>query len=84
MLFTHKLNMEISRTLNQYMNIYKDAFNEYTAKLNKSTKYVVMETLLLFMDISRKINFTTTGTLRQAVWTVLQADLLEGVWLGTV
>ena len=55
MFSTHKLNMEISGALNQYMNICRDAFNGYTAKLNKSTKYVVMETLLLFgsSDISR-------------------------------
>lgn len=42
--------MEISGVLNQYMNICRDAFNGYTAKLNKSTKYVVV--------IPRKINFT--------------------------
>ena len=42
--------MEISGALNQYMNICRDAFNGYTAKLNKSTKYVVV--------IPRKINFT--------------------------
>lgn len=42
--------MEISGALNQYMNICRDAFNGYTAKLNKSTKYVVV--------ILRKINFT--------------------------
>lgn len=58
MLPTHKLKMEISGALNQYMNICRDAFNGYAAKLNKSTKYVIMETLLLFMVIPRKINFT--------------------------
>lgn len=58
MFSTHKLNMEISGALNQYMNICRDAFNGYTAKLNKSTQYVIMETLLLFMVIPRKINFT--------------------------
>ena len=42
--------MEISGVLNQYMNICRDDFNGYTAKLNKSTKYVVV--------IPRKINFT--------------------------
>ena len=47
--------MEISGALNQYMNICRDAFNGYTAKLNKSTKYVVMETLLLFMVLPGKI-----------------------------
>lgn len=57
MLSKHKLNMEISGALNQNMNICMDAFNGYIAKLNKSTKYVVMETLLLFMVIPRKINF---------------------------
>lgn len=48
--------MEILGALNQYMNICRDIFNGYTAKLNKRTKYVVMETLLLFMVIPRKIN----------------------------
>ncbi|MBM6866703.1 hypothetical protein H6A66_16290 [Bacteroides caecigallinarum] len=42
--------MEISGVLNQYMDICRDDFNGYTAKLNKSTKYVVV--------IPRKINFT--------------------------
>lgn len=50
--------MEISGLLNQYMNIGKDTFNRYSEKLNKNTKYVVMEILLLFMAIPRKINFT--------------------------
>lgn len=40
------------------MNICRDAFNRYTTKLNKSKKYVVMETLLLFMVIPRKMDFT--------------------------
>lgn len=40
------------------MNICRDAFNGYTAKINKSTKCVIMETLLIFMVIPRKINFT--------------------------
>ena len=49
--------MEISGLLNQYMDICRDDFNGYTEKLNKSTEYVVTETLLLFMVIPRKINF---------------------------
>lgn len=49
-LSTHKLNMEISGALNQYMNICRDAFNGCTAKLNKGRKDVVV--------IPRKINFT--------------------------
>ena len=43
---------------NQYTNICMDAFNAYSAKLNKSTKYVIMEKLLLFMVIPRKTSFT--------------------------
>ena len=54
----HKLNMEISGALNQYMNICRDAFDGYSAKLNISFKSVIIETLLLFMVIPRKINFT--------------------------
>lgn len=49
--------MKISGVLNQYMNICRNAFKGYTEKLNNSTKYVVMETLILFMIIPRKINF---------------------------
>ena len=58
MFSTHKLNMEISGALNQYMNICRDAFDGYSAKLNKRFKSVTIETLLLFMVIPRKINFT--------------------------
>ena len=50
--------MEISGALNQYMNICRDAFDGYSAKLNISFKSVIIETLLLFMVIPRKINFT--------------------------
>ena len=50
--------MEISGALNQYMNICRDAFAESAAKLNISFKSAIIETLLLFMVIPRKINFT--------------------------
>ena len=50
--------MEISGALNQYMNICRDAFDGYSAKVNISFKSVIIETLLLFMIIPRKINFT--------------------------
>ena len=50
--------MEISGALNQYMNICRDAFDGYSAKLNISFKSVIIEILLLFMVIPRKINFT--------------------------
>lgn len=58
MFSTHKLDMEISGALNQYTNICRDSFDEYAAKLNISFKSVIIETLLLFMIIPRKINFT--------------------------
>ena len=50
--------MEISGALNQYMNICRDAFDGSAAKLNISFKSAIIETLLLFMVIPRKINFT--------------------------
>ena len=55
---THKLDIKISGALNQYMNICSDAFDGYAAKLNISFKSAIIETLLLFMVIPRKINFT--------------------------
>ena len=58
MFSTHKLDMEIAGALNQYMNICRDAFDGYSAKLNKSFKSVTIETLLLFMVIPRKITLT--------------------------
>ena len=58
MLSTHKLDMEISGALNQYMNICRDAFDGSAAKLNINFKSAIIETLLLFMVIPRKINFT--------------------------
>lgn len=50
--------MEISGALNQYMNICRDAFDGSAAKLNINFKSAIIETLLLFMVIPRKINFT--------------------------
>ena len=58
MFSTHKLDMEISGALNQYMNICRDAFDGSAAKLNINFKSAIIETLLLFMVIPRKINFT--------------------------
>ena len=40
---------------------YKSNLKRYTAKLNKSFKTVFIETLLLYMVIPRKINFTQLG-----------------------
>ena len=50
----HKLNMEISGALNQYMNIYRDAFDGHAAKLNISFKSFIIETLLLFMKYQER------------------------------
>jgi hypothetical protein len=53
--------MNISDALDQYRNICGDVFKRYTAKLNKSFKIVFIETILLYMVIPRKINFTQLG-----------------------
>ncbi len=53
--------MNISDALDQYRDICSDALKIYTAKLNKSFKIVFIETLLLYMVITRKINFTQLG-----------------------
>lgn len=53
--------MNISDALDQYRDICGDALKGYTAKLNKSFKTVFIETLLLYMVIPRKINFTQLG-----------------------
>lgn len=53
--------MNISDALDQYRDICSDALKIYTAKLNKSFKIVFIETLLLYMVIPRKINFTQLG-----------------------
>lgn len=50
--------MNISAALDQYRGICSDVLNRYTTKLNKSFKTVFIETLLLYMIIPRKINFT--------------------------
>lgn len=53
--------MNLSDALDQYMDICCDVLKRYTAKLNKSFKTVFIETLLLYMVIPRKINFTQLG-----------------------
>jgi len=53
--------MNISDALDQYRDICGDVLKRYTAKLNKSFKTVFIETLLLYMVIPRKINFTRLG-----------------------
>jgi len=53
--------MTKSSILNQYKGICSDVLNEYTAKLNKSFKSFLMETLVLYMVIPRKINFLQLG-----------------------
>ncbi|NDV97413.1 hypothetical protein D0T84_21300 [Dysgonomonas sp. 521] len=53
--------MNISAALDQYRYICGDVLKRYTAKLNKSFKTVFIETLLLYMVIPRKINFTQLG-----------------------
>ena len=44
--------------LDQYMDIFKDAVEDSAAKLTKSFEKILIEVIILFMVIPRKINFT--------------------------
>ena len=50
--------MNISDSLDQYTDICRDAIKKSSAKLNKSFENLLIEILLLYMIIPRKINFT--------------------------
>ena len=50
--------MTISDSLDQYADICRDAIKKSSAKLNKSFEKLLVEILLLYMIIPRKINFT--------------------------
>ena len=47
-----------SEPLNQYMEIYRDSIKSSSAKLSKTFENLLLEILLLYMTIQRKINFT--------------------------
>lgn len=47
--------------LDQYMDIFKDAVDDSAAKITKSFEKILIEVIILFMVIPRKINFTQTG-----------------------
>ena len=47
--------------LDQYMDIFKDAVEDSAAKLTKSFEKILIEVIILFMVIPRKINFTQVG-----------------------
>ena len=47
--------------LDQYMDIFKDAVEDSAAKLTKSFKKILIEVIISFMVIPRKINFTQMG-----------------------
>lgn len=55
---TTLVTMNITAALDQYRDICNDALKVFATKLNKSFKTVFVETLLLYMVIPRKINFT--------------------------
>ena len=44
--------------LDQYMDIFKDAVEDSDAKLTKSFEKILIDVIILFMVIPRKINFT--------------------------
>ena len=50
--------MNISDLLDQYADICRDAIKKSSAKLNKSFENLLVEILLLYMIIPRKINLT--------------------------
>ena len=47
-----------SEPLNQYTEICRDAIKSSSAKLSKTFENLLLEILLLYMMIRRKINFT--------------------------
>ena len=47
--------------LDQYMDIFKDAVEDSAAKITKSFEKILIEVIILFMVIPRKINFTQMG-----------------------
>ena len=47
-----------SEPLNQYTEIYRDSIKSSSAKLSKTFENLLLEILLLYMTIQRKINFT--------------------------
>ena len=47
-----------SETLNQYTEICRDSIKSSSAKLSKTFENLLLEILLLYMTIQRKINFT--------------------------
>ena len=47
-----------SEPLNQYTEICRDAIKSSSAKLSKTFESLLLEILLLYMTIQRKINFT--------------------------
>ena len=47
-----------SEPLNQYTEICRDAIKSSSAKLSKTYENLLLEILLLYMTIQRKINFT--------------------------
>ena len=47
-----------SEPLNQYTEICRDAIKSLSAKLSKTFENLLLELLLLYMMIRRKINFT--------------------------
>ena len=47
--------------LDQYMNIFKDAVEDSAAKLTKSFEKILIEVIILFMVIPRKIKFHPNG-----------------------
>ena len=47
-----------SEPLNQYTEICRDAIKSSSAKISKTFENLLLEILLLYMTIQRKINFT--------------------------
>ena len=47
--------------LDQYMDIFKDTVEDSAAKLTKSVEKILIEVIILFIVIPRKIKFTQMG-----------------------
>ena len=63
--------------LDQYMDIFKDAVEDSAAKLTKSFEKILIEVIILFMVIPRKINFTQMGRYGSHVEQTYRKELLK-------
>lgn len=75
--------MRRSSLLNKYRGICIDVVNEFAAKLNKSFKSFIIETLLLYIVIPRKINFLQMGRYSDSCEKCFRLNVVKNIdWLS--